>query len=108
MAKRELCLLYLTCDNTVSAGEIVDMLLNKRLVVCVKQMPVSSNYWHDGKTEQSSEVLLIMESALDLYDQAEHEIAKLHTYDTFVLDAVPIMRVSKKAEKWMNENLKPK
>ena len=107
MAKREFCLLYVTCDNTVSASDIVHALLNKRLVVCVKQMPVSSHYWNEGKTEQSSEVLLIMESAIDLFDQVEQTVGKLHTYKTFVLEATPITRISKSAEKWMNENLAP-
>jgi periplasmic divalent cation tolerance protein len=107
MAKREYCLLYLTCENTVAAGEIVNMLLSNRLVVCVKQMSVSSNYWNEGKIEQSSEVLLIMESAIDLFDQVEQTIAKLHTYKTFVLESTSITRVSKSAEKWMNENLAP-
>lgn len=105
--KREFCLLYVTCDNTVSASDIVSALLNKRLVVCVKQMPVSSHYWNEGKTEQSSEVLLIMESATDLFDQVEQAVSKLHSYKTFVLEATPIARVSKNAENWMNENLKP-
>lgn len=107
MPKREFCLLYVTCDNTVSASDIVNALLNQRLVACVKQMPVSANYWNEGKTEQSSEVMLIMESALDLFDQVEQTVGKLHTYKTFVLEAVLIARVSKLAAKWLNENLAP-
>lgn len=108
MAKRELCLLYLTCENTITAGEIVKSLLAKRLIVCAKQMPISSNYWTASDIEQSTEVLLIMESALDLFDKIEKEVARLHTYKTFVLESVPISQVSADAAKWLETNLKPR
>ena len=45
MTKPEFCYLYLSCPNTVEAGAIVTSLLEKRLIVCAKQMPVTSNYW---------------------------------------------------------------
>lgn len=105
-AARQFCYAYLTCPNTVEAEEIAMSLLKKRLVVCVKQMPLSSNYWLNGKIEQTTEVLLIMESAMNLFDEIEKEVTRLHSYDTAVLEAVPITKVSKKAIGWMDENLK--
>lgn len=106
VTKREFCYLYLTCVNTVEAGAITRTLLEKRLVVCVKQLPLSSNYWLNGKIEQTTEVLLIMESAMNLFEEVEKEVVKLNSYDTAVLEAVPITKVSKKAVDWMDENLK--
>lgn len=98
--------MYLTCANTVETGQISKTLLEKRLVACTKQLPVSASYWDDGKIDQATEVLLIMESAMDLFEAVEKEVAKIHSYETFVLEAVPIAKMSKQAEKWMHENLK--
>ena len=105
-SKREFCYLYLTCANTVETGQVSKALLEKRLVACTKQVGVSASYWDDGKIDQATEVLLIMESAMDLFEAVEKEVAKIHSYKTFVLEAVPIIKVSTNAEKWLNENLK--
>jgi uncharacterized protein involved in tolerance to divalent cations len=48
-----------------------------------------------------------MESALDLFDKVEKAVAKIHSYEVFVLEATPIAKVSKLAAKWMSENLEP-
>ncbi len=34
-------------------------------------------------------------------DQKEAEVAKIHSYETFVLTATPITKISKKAENWL-------
>jgi uncharacterized protein involved in tolerance to divalent cations len=46
-----------------------------------------------------------MDSRLDLFDQIESEVAKLHSYDTFVLTSVPVTKISKKALAWMEKEL---
>ena len=106
MAKADFCYLYLTCTNTVEAGEISDALLEKHLVMCSKQLPVDSRFHWKGNIDHNSEILLLMNSRMDLFDEVEAEVAKLHSYETFVLEAIPISKVSKAAEKWMQESLK--
>lgn len=100
------CLLYLTCSNTVEADTIAKALLNERLVVCSKQTSVDSQYWGDDTLEHNNEVLLIMESREDLFEKVEALIQQHHSYKTFVLEMVPVARVSTKAAAWMDENLK--
>lgn len=107
MAKREFCYLFLTCEDDNEAHEIATALLEKKLIVCAKQIPVNATYWWDGEITRGHEKMLVMESALDLFDTVEKEVAKLHSYDTFVLEATPIAKVSRDATKWMNDNLKP-
>ncbi|HTE57174.1 MAG TPA: divalent-cation tolerance protein CutA [Verrucomicrobiae bacterium] len=105
MTKRDYCYLYLTCEDAAQASRIAKSLLGRRLVVCAKQVPVQAAYWWESKITHANEVLLVMESALDLFDRVEAAVAKLHSYDTFVLEAVPIAAVSTKAKAWMEENL---
>lgn len=100
------CQLVLTCASNTEADKIAKELLAKHLVACVRQMPVSSRYHWQGKIEDADEILLIMESRLDLFDKVEAEVAKLHSYDTFVLEAVPVEKISAKAAKWLESETK--
>ncbi len=66
---------------------------------------MGSDFLWKGSVDHNEEILLVMDSREDLFDQIEAEIAKLHSYETFVLQAVPVAKVSKSATKWLNEVL---
>jgi periplasmic divalent cation tolerance protein len=100
------CQIWLTVGSKEEADKIANTLLVKHLVACVRQIPVSSDYWWKGKINHSDEVLLQMESREDLFEQVEKEVAKLHTYDTFVLESTPISIISKSAGAWLKSELK--
>ncbi len=102
----QFCYLYLTCEDGSQASKIAKALLKDSLIVCAKQIPIESDFVWKGKIEHSKEVLLIMESRLDLFKDVEDKVSKHHSYETFVLEAVPISEVSSAATKWMNGNLK--
>ncbi|MEX2014463.1 MAG: divalent-cation tolerance protein CutA [Candidatus Saccharimonadales bacterium] len=104
--KNEFCQLWLTCANKQEADKIANTLLVKQLVACARQVPVKSDYRWQGKIEAAEEIMLVMESRLDLFDEIESEVAELHSYDTFVLTASPLARLSKNAEKWLKQELK--
>ncbi len=130
----KICHLRLTCSNEKEADKVANALLVKHLVACVRQMPVSSSYWwkgeglrsrssfakatedsllglskksaKEGKIEKNNEVLLEMLSRLDYFEQIEKAVTKLHSYDTFVLEALPVSKISKDAQKWLSRELK--
>ena len=97
--------LLLTCVNQTEAKKITQSLLSKRLVVCVRQVEVNSEFLFNGQQEESDEVQLIMESDDDKFDAIESEVALLHSYDTFVLTAYRVDRVSKTAKEWLQNEL---
>jgi periplasmic divalent cation tolerance protein len=101
----EYCQLWLTCKDQAEADKIANTLLVKQLVVCARQLPVKSDYRWRSKIESGQEILLMMESRLDLFKKVETEVAKLHSYDTFVLSAVPVNKISKGAEGWSENEL---
>lgn len=100
------CQLWLTCASKDEADEIQNTLLVKQLVACVHQIPIQSNFRWQGKINDSKEVLLVMDSREDLFDQVEAEVSKLHSYDTFVLTTTPLPIVSKKTAAWLEMELK--
>lgn len=99
----ELSELVLNCGSWQEAQAITDVLLSKRLVVCVESMEIKSNYHWNGNIDQAKEIKLIMLTKASQFDRIEAEVAKLHSYDTFVLQAIPVTQISKKAKVWLNK-----
>ena len=101
----QLCQLWLTCKDNAEASTIAQKLLEQKLIACAKQLPVSSDFlWH-GKIDHNDEILLVMDSRPDLFEKIEQEVAALHSYDTFVLQAIPVSKSSKAANKWLEQEL---
>src|SRR5687768_4269108 len=97
MTKADFCQLWLTCADNKEADKISKQLLDKHLIACAKQFATNSQFVWRGKVDSAKEVLLLMDSHLDLFDKTEAEINKIHSYDTPNLQAVAVMKVSKKA-----------
>jgi periplasmic divalent cation tolerance protein len=104
--KNDYCQLWLTCADKKEAKKIANTLLVKHLITCAKMWSVDSSFRWQGKIEPNDEVLLMMDSRSDLFEIIEVEIAKIHSYDTFVMQATPVTGVSKDAKKWLKEELK--
>jgi periplasmic divalent cation tolerance protein len=99
--------LHLTCADTEEAASIADALLEHRLIVCAKQVPVESKFRYQDEIQEASEVVLIMDSAEDLFFAVEAEVGRLTSYETFVLQMLPLVGLSGAAQEWMDENLRP-
>ncbi|MBI4009952.1 MAG: divalent-cation tolerance protein CutA, partial [Candidatus Aenigmarchaeota archaeon] len=74
-------ILFVTCPNNKSADKISEVLLNKKLVACVKLSSVKSKYWWKGKIEKHPEVLMTILTKTNLCKQIEKLIKKMHPYD---------------------------
>jgi periplasmic divalent cation tolerance protein len=99
------CQVWLTCTDKEEASKVAEVLLQKKLVACVKQILVGSDFLWKGDVDHNDEILLLMESRDDLFEKIELEVEKLHSYETFVLTATPMTLISKKAEKWLSKSL---
>jgi periplasmic divalent cation tolerance protein len=104
---RQYTQLQLACEDRHEATLITNALLEHRLIVGAKQVQVESKYRWKGEIEASSEILLIMDSAEDLFFAVEVEVGRLHSYETFVLQQFPMVGLSGAAQEWMDENLRP-
>jgi len=95
--------LVLTCGSWQEAQRIVDSLLEKRLIACAEFIEIKSKYHWQGELEEAKEIKLIMESIADNFEKIEAEVAKLHSYETFVLQQIPLTNLSNKAQAWWTE-----
>jgi periplasmic divalent cation tolerance protein len=101
----KICILFLTCANSEDADTIAQSLLEKKLVFCVKKLPVSSSFLWQRKIDHSDEVLLMMDSVEENFEKIKTEVAKHHSYKTFVLLACPISHTTKDVKEWMKKEL---
>lgn len=99
-------ILFLTCANANEAKTISKALLESKLVACVRQSSVSSSYWWDNKIQNDDEVLLMIESVEEKFDEIEAVVTKLHSYDEYVLTAVQVLRTTPGVEKWLKDVIK--
>lgn len=99
--------LVLTCGSWQEAQRIVDSLLEQKLIACAEFIEVKSKYAWKGKLRDDKEIRLVMESAAHLFDAVEEEVKKLHSYEVFVLQSMPVHRVSDTAAAWLAEVLQP-
>lgn len=101
----KICVLFLTCANSKEADTISKTLLEKRLIFCAKRFPVSSSFLWKGKLDYAGEVLLVMDSIEENYKKVEQEVAKIHSYKTFVLLSSPVTQTTKKVRDWVRKEL---
>jgi periplasmic divalent cation tolerance protein len=98
-------ILYLTCADTKEADKIGQELLNKKLVVCVRQINVRSSYWWEDKISNDDEVLLMMESGEELFEKINKVVAKLHSYEQYVLTMTKVDKTTRGVEEWLDKYL---
>jgi periplasmic divalent cation tolerance protein len=98
--------LVLTCGSWQEAQKITDALLSKRLVACVEQMEIRSKNWWQGAIEDTKEIKLVMLSLAEKFEAVEAEITKHHSYETFVLQQLPVTRLNEPAITWLQEETK--
>ena len=96
---------YLTCADKDEATKISQALLEKKLIACARQSEVSSSYWWDGKINHDSEALLMMESVEEKFDDIEQIVTSLHSYDEYVLTAVPVLKTTPGVHDWLKKTL---
>jgi periplasmic divalent cation tolerance protein len=94
---------FCTCANTEEAAKIARLLVEKRLAACVNILPqIRSIYRWQGAIEDSTEVLLLVKSKRELFEQLRNEIAAAHSYEVPEVIALPIVDGAESYLQWMD------
>ena len=101
----QLITLFLTCADREEADKITAKLLDGRLAACIKRTDVKSDYLWKGQKQRANETLLIVDTAEDKFDEIEKAVRQIHSYETFVLTAYPVIRASANVEQWLKESV---
>ena len=98
-------LVMITAPSEDTAREIAHVLLEKKLAACVNLVPsVSSLYSWGGAVNDDDEILLIVNSRVELFeDRLVPAVQQIHPYEVPEIIAVPILMGSKSYLDWIEE-----
>ena len=94
------------CDSEQSAKSMARELLEARVAACVNIVPgVQSLYWWQGKIEEAGEWILLIKSSRPLFDKLREHLARIHSYQTPEIIALPIVDGSAPYLEWVEREL---
>lgn len=77
--------------DAVVAEAIAEAIVQQRAAACVNILPaVRSVYRWEGKTEQATEVTLVIKTTQAAYTALESLVASMHPYDVPEIIALPV------------------
>ena len=94
------------CNKEEIANKIIDILLEKRLVVGSQLSKVDSKYWWKNEIEESKEYKLEFRTKKDLFKEIEKEIKNIHDYEVAEISCFEIENANAEFLKWINDNTK--
>jgi len=102
----ETIVVFITTANREEAARLADMLVGARLAACVQILPeIESVYRWEGKIERQPEILLLVKSTRDKFDELDRQVRAVHSYETPEIVAVSAAAVSGPYLKWLDESL---
>jgi len=97
---------FSTAASAEEAEKIARSLVEARLAACVNVIPeIRSFYRWQGKTEASTEWLLVIKSSRERFDALRAAVEKLHSYDVPELIALPVVEGARNYLNWMDGEL---
>ncbi len=93
-----------TCKDQDEARRIAEALVESRLAACVNLLSgIQSIYRWQGKVETAHEVLLLIKSTAERFDELRARITELHSYETPEIIALPITAGSESYLRWISQ-----
>ena len=97
-------IVLVTVPNEEEAFKIAGALVDERLAACVNILPgVQSVYRWDGEVTRDAEMLLIIKSTSERYDEVERRVSEIHSYSTPEVIAIGINRGAESYLRWLRE-----
>jgi periplasmic divalent cation tolerance protein len=97
--------ILVTTSSDAEARRIARQLLQKRLAACVNFAPVESMFIWKGSIQEEEEVLMIIKSRSDVFDELMSIVKSTHTYDTPEIIGIPIVLGSREYLKWIDNEI---
>jgi periplasmic divalent cation tolerance protein len=99
-------LVYLTASSEEEARQIAAALVNERLAACVQLLHgLESHYIWQGKATVSREVLLLIKTSAETWEDLRRRVKELHSYECPELVAVTPEFVDETYFQWWRDIL---
>ena len=90
------------CDDKENANKIIDLLLEKKLIVGSQMSEIYSKYWWNNYLEESKEYKLEFRTKSSRYKEVEELIKEIHTYKLPEI-SYSTFEGSKEIEEWIDK-----
>jgi len=98
------CCIFVTVPTEEMAVSISQTLVREKLAACVQiSGPVRSIYQWQNKVCDEKELVLVIKSTLDLFEEIKNCVVQLHTYDVPEIIALPISQGLDKYLNWIED-----
>jgi periplasmic divalent cation tolerance protein len=94
-----------TTSSETQARRIAKKLLQNRLAACVNFVPIESMFLWRGEIQEEEEVLMIIKTRSEVFDDLVSEIKAAHTYDTPEVIGMPVVIGSREYLKWIDDEV---
>ena len=90
-----------------TAEKIAEHLVKKKLIACANIIPsITSIYEWKGELCKENEVMIIMKSKKDLFNELTEEIQKLHPYEVPEIISINTQDINQLYINWLSEQIK--
>lgn len=97
---------FITAKDKPEARRIARKLLQKKLAACVNFVPIESMYVWDGELQEEDEVLMIVKTKTEVFDELASTVKIAHSYDTPEIIGAPVILGSREYLKWIDNAVK--
>ena len=96
-----------TTPNREVAERIARKLVETRLAACINIIDsIKSMYWWKGRIEEDNEVLMIIKTRLDVFNDLVEEVKKNHVYEVPEVIALPVIIGYRDYIDWLEKETK--
>ncbi len=100
-------LVLCTIDDGRRADELASLLVERNLAACVNLLGgITSVYLWQGKRERAQEILMLIKTTDERYDELEETLLDAHPYELPEIVAVPITDGLPAYLSWINNTVK--
>lgn len=97
---------FITAKDKAEARRIARKLLQKKLAACVNFIPVESMFAWEGEIQEEDEVLMVVKTKTDAFDELMTAVKIAHSYDTPEIIGAPVILGSREYLKWIDHVVK--
>jgi periplasmic divalent cation tolerance protein len=96
--------ILITAPDTEVANRLARTLAESKKAACVNILPgLKSFYWWQGKLNHENEVLLLVKTRAELFDEVSKLVKSIHPYQVPEIIALPIVAGNQEYLKWISE-----
>ena len=95
-------LVYVTLNNVDEGQRLARLLIERKLTNCVNFIPITCTYIWEGRINTESEVVALVKTRKEHYDEIAAAVKEVAPYTNFV-GQIPVEKINQAFASWLND-----